>query len=166
MLAICKEYKFFIQHFLLLSYEGALWILFWLASITEDLRVRYHLEKLVIHSLQFIKKKKNFYCAKEITWNLFSLYEGGILLFPTWYPTLFLSFLSNRLKKIGKYWLKTPLCPLSQITVSHILRLQILFSLMFLFTLHSANYLYLGKCLLWSEWPADTEPLLLLLELI
>lgn len=89
MLAICKEYKFFIQHFLLLSYVGALWILFWLASITEDLRVRYHLEKLFIHSLQFIKKKKNFYCAKEITWNLFSLYEGGIFLFRTWYPTLF-----------------------------------------------------------------------------
>lgn len=36
------------------------------------------------------------------------------------YPALFLSLLLNGLKKIGKYWLRTPLCPLSQIRVSHI----------------------------------------------
>lgn len=38
---------FFMQLFLLLSYEGALWILFWLASVTEDLRRRKHLKKWI-----------------------------------------------------------------------------------------------------------------------
>lgn len=72
MLAICKEHKFFIQLFLLLSYVDALWILFCLASVTEDLRIRYHLEKLVTskshHPLYAISKeeKYNFHCAKEI----------------------------------------------------------------------------------------------------
>lgn len=121
MLALCKEYKCFIQIFLLLSYMGALWILFWLASIPGDLRIRFHLEKWVTskshHPLHTISKEEKVFllCKGNYLKDIFTISHFSFEL----YPALILSLLLNGLQKIGKYGLKTPLCPLQQITVSH-----------------------------------------------
>lgn len=130
-------------------------ILFWLATITDGMRVRYHLEKWITskshHPLYRISKlAKGFSLCKgnylkvvsTISRVFFSCFEP--------YPAFLLSPLFNGLKRVEKYWSETSFCPLPEITMclSAVYSCKLSdtpVSVVFLLILRIANYLSLRK---------------------